>query len=88
MLSLAKDIVQNEEISEFLKTSEAKEFIKVDKENLTGDCDDRYVYLKLIAIFTPFIPFLFMFKLLPTLKETNELQEQYAQDRKEIARMI
>lgn len=63
-------------------------FIKVDKENLDGIGEDRYVWLKLIAIFTPFIPFLFMFKMLPTLKETNELQEKYAEERKEIQRMI
>lgn len=50
-------------------------FIHVDKDNLKGEGEDRYIWLKLIAIFTPFIPFLFMFKLLPTLKETNELHK-------------
>ena len=44
-------------------------FVKVTKENigLSSGEDDRYIWLKLIAILTPFIPFLFMFRLLPTL---------------------
>lgn len=63
-------------------------FIKVDKENLRGVGEDRYIWLKVIAIFTPFIPFLFMFRMLPTLKQTNELQEQYDKERKEIDKMI
>lgn len=39
--------------------------------HVTNEEFDRYIWLKVIAIFTPLIPFLFLFKLLPTLEETN-----------------
>lgn len=58
-------------------------FIHVTKETM-----DRYIWLKVIGIVTPFIPFLFMFKLLPTVKETNDLQKEYAEQKKELDEMM
>jgi len=48
-------------------------FVHVTKENI----QTQYIYLKFVTVLTPFIPLIYMWYLIPTSKEVNDVQEQY-----------
>lgn len=50
-----------------------EKFVHVTRTNM-----DNYIYLKIICVFCDFIPFLFMFKLTPTLEDANNVAEKIA----------
>lgn len=49
---------------------------------------DNYVYLKVVAIVTSAIPLLYMWKLIPTLKDTEDMQKEYAKQKEEQTELI
>lgn len=58
-------------------------FIQVTKAHMDG-----YVYLKVVAIVTSAIPLAYMWKLIPTLKDTEDMQKEYAKQKEEQTELI
>lgn len=58
-------------------------FVHVDNAHM-----ENYAYLKVITIVTSFLPLTYMWWLIPTLKEADDVQKEYAKQNEEQLELI